>query len=54
MCHPERSEGSEVFEKQRFFAALRKTLSEIFYFCLNLFFNFATTTPGTRLDTSPP
>jgi hypothetical protein len=25
-CHPERSEGSHVFEKARFFAALRMTI----------------------------
>jgi hypothetical protein len=25
-CHPERSEGSHVFEKERFFASLRMTI----------------------------
>ena len=25
-CHPERSEGSHVFEKERFFASLRMTV----------------------------
>jgi len=32
MCHPERSEGSQVFGKARFFAALRKTISVFFDF----------------------
>jgi hypothetical protein len=50
-CHPERSEGSDVFEKTRFFASLRLTikvkrfmthhtsvaiLSEVFYGRLNM------------------
>ena len=25
-CHPERSEGSHVFDKERFFASLRMTI----------------------------
>src|SRR3990172_10349596 len=40
MCHPERSEGSQVIGKARFFAALRKTFSVFFDFFnsrLNLF-----------------
>ncbi len=36
-CHPERCEGSQVFEKARFFAVLRKTISVFFDFFNSLF-----------------
>jgi hypothetical protein len=49
ICHPERSEGSQIYENTRFFAALRMTFKGKPYFATG--YNYRQVNPNHRKPT---